>query len=719
MTVELEEKKEKHELRRLEKAALDFSSLRTQMVLSSLLIFITCLVNYWPTLKTGFLLDDFLHVNYCAQAHAGQWGSYLGNFTGNWGGSDLMVSYRPIISLSIFIDFLLYRTNPGGYHLTNILIFAGCAILVSFLTLELTKHAAPRLASTLALFAGLLFSVYPLHVETVAWIIGRVDSVATFFYLASLLFYLRFFQHREKKFRFLSLITFVLSLASKEIAVSLPLAIFILAFTRPQKGSHSHLQHLISSLNATVPYVVTLIAFAVFRHCLLGTTVGGYGSHSFSLIGLFKVFFESDSLLKVLVPVSEEYRYVNTAIKPAVAPVMALAALLFIRLLVTRSGKEKAKVKLSPAMFTIPLLMIWCIGALLPAFQIWHIFPNLVGSRLFFLSSVPFCMVLALKALPAQGPIESGHLKKWCVTGIFLVSLLFIIWTNLLSVNLQAWVDASARMKVFRHELEKLLVERDKTDKNGAIILANLPQDYKGAGMVGRRQYLDILLTPPLVSQDLRHRIVTINSKGLYYDPQALNAALAHRAPIYAFDKESGHFILEKDDKAPVADKSLYFSLAANDSKILAQDYPEIAKVDGTRWHEENPEKALIVLYQDHAVLKSGSLEDLVLPMPGFSFPPLGTKGEVYLTLKGRALAGGAQAPLRVAVRDRNGHINKDLPLLKVNADTYRVLLSGLTADGVPDRNTAGISIIVNKGQRPVELSSIKIAPSKTSGENN
>lgn len=718
MTIELEKKEEKHELRRLEKAALDFSSLRTQMVLSTLLILISCLVNYWPTLKTGFLLDDFLHVDYCARAHAGDWQSFLGNFTGNWGGSDLMVSYRPLISLSIFADYLLYRTQPWGYHLSNILIFAGCSILVSFLTLELTKHAAPRLSSTLALFAGLLFSVYPLHVETVAWIIGRVDSVATFFYLASLLYFLRHFQHQERKFHILSLVTFVAALTSKEIAVSLPLAIFILAYTRPQKAGQGALQHLIFAVKSTIPYVATLILFALFRHCLLGTTVGGYGSRSFNLVELVNVFLNKDSLLKLFVPVSEEYRYVNTAIKPAVAPVMALAALLFARLIFARAGKNKGKIKLSPAMFTIPLLMVWCIGALLPAFQIWHIFPNLVGSRLFFLSSVPFCMVLALKALPAQGPIESGHLKKWCVAGLFLVSLLFIIWTNLLAVNLQAWIDASARMKIFKHELQQLLVERDKTVPGGTIILANMPQDYKGAGMVGRRQYLDILLTPPLVTKDLRHRIVTIESKGLYYDPIALKKALEHRAPIYFFDKESGHFQLEKPT-APAAEKSLYFSLATNDRKILDQDFPEISKVDGTRWHEENPEKALVVLYQDHAVLKSGNKEDLVLPMPGFAFPSLSLRDNIYLTLKGPALAKEAQAPLRVAVRDRNGHINEDLPLEKVDDNTYKILLSGLTADGVPDRSTAGISIIINKGQRPVELSSVKIGPSKISGENN
>jgi len=44
-------------IRRLEKARLDFGSLRTQMALAAILIFTSCLVNFWSTLKDGFLLD--------------------------------------------------------------------------------------------------------------------------------------------------------------------------------------------------------------------------------------------------------------------------------------------------------------------------------------------------------------------------------------------------------------------------------------------------------------------------------------------------------------------------------------------------------------------------------------------------------------------------------------------------------------------------------------
>jgi tetratricopeptide (TPR) repeat protein len=89
---------------------------------------------------------------------------------------------------------------------------------------------------------GLLFGIHPIHVESVAWISERKDVLYAFFYLLSILFYLRYTSSQRQEFsRHLSIVTrhwwyslclifFVLSLMSKPMAVTLPVVLIILDF---------------------------------------------------------------------------------------------------------------------------------------------------------------------------------------------------------------------------------------------------------------------------------------------------------------------------------------------------------------------------------------------------------------------------------------------------------------------------------------------------------
>lgn len=516
--------------RRLQKAGIDLGSIRTQLFIAIVVCVFAAFINYGSTLRDGFLLDDFLHLNYCARALAGDWQPFLMNFTGNWGGSDLMLSYRPVVSLSILFDYLLYRTNPWGYHLTNLVVFAACTALAASLALVLTQRLAPRLCGAAALFGGLLFAAYPLHAETVAWIIGRVDSLATFFYLASLLLFIRARTHGSKAFRRLSLLSFLLALTSKEIAVSLPFAVFILTFIL-ELPQNKPLIAAKNALKASLPYLGLLLVFALVRQLILGTTIGGYGrADIWQSLGNF---LNRESLIKIIVPVSEEYHYLSKAIKPAVLPVALITLLAVVRSLL-HGSPGKLKILLS-----IPLLMVWCFVALLPAFQIWHIYPNLVGSRLFFLSSVPLCLVLTMKALPGHIAVDKKKMRLWLISGSLALSSLYLIWCHLLQINLQAWHHASSRMEKFDEEITKLAMT------NAKVALANLPQDYKGAGMIGRRLYLDILVSPPLKDRSLSQRLMTAEKPGEYFDPEKwkeIVKELGKGAPLVFFDNDSEKF---------------------------------------------------------------------------------------------------------------------------------------------------------------------------------
>lgn len=133
--------------------------------------------------------------------------------------------YYPLTWLSFAANHALWELNPFGFHLTNSLIHAANAALTFFVFQELLRRARPgREAGSLkapAALGALLFAVHPLRVESTAWITERSDVLAGFFYLLTLLFYL-------KERRTAALGTYVLSLAAKPTPVMLPLTLLIL-----------------------------------------------------------------------------------------------------------------------------------------------------------------------------------------------------------------------------------------------------------------------------------------------------------------------------------------------------------------------------------------------------------------------------------------------------------------------------------------------------------
>ncbi len=89
--------------------------------------------------------------------------------------------YRPLTTASYALDYAIGELAPAGYHVVNVLLHALAALLVLALAMDL---ALPPRAATLA---AVLFAVHPIHVEVVANVAGRKDSLTTVFALAALL----------------------------------------------------------------------------------------------------------------------------------------------------------------------------------------------------------------------------------------------------------------------------------------------------------------------------------------------------------------------------------------------------------------------------------------------------------------------------------------------------------------------------------------------------
>ena len=86
----------------------------------------------------------------------------------------------PLARISSMLDCQFYGLNAGGHHLTNVLLHATTAVLLSLVLWRMTGGFWPS-----ALVAA-LFAVHPLHVESVAWVTERKDMLSGLFFVLTL-----------------------------------------------------------------------------------------------------------------------------------------------------------------------------------------------------------------------------------------------------------------------------------------------------------------------------------------------------------------------------------------------------------------------------------------------------------------------------------------------------------------------------------------------------
>jgi hypothetical protein len=132
--------------------------------------------------------------------------------------------YCPATMISYAVDYHFFKLKPFGYHLTNLILH----ILVTFMVFYFIFLVSKRYY--IAFIAGLFFGVHPLHVESVAWIAERKDVLCAFFYMVTLILYSFYLEKRKKRFMALCLMSAVLALLAKPMAVTIPVVFFVMDF---------------------------------------------------------------------------------------------------------------------------------------------------------------------------------------------------------------------------------------------------------------------------------------------------------------------------------------------------------------------------------------------------------------------------------------------------------------------------------------------------------
>ena len=202
-----------------------------------LIIVAATFLAFGVVLSGYFIADDTWQLQFAYRVLHGEPGLVAGNFTHSYLSLPSMDFYRPVLGLTYLLDYAVYGLFSAGYYITNILLSALSGIALYFIARALFAAFDEDRAKTFALTSALMFVANPLHCEDICWISGRADLVAAPFFMTAIL--AAIFARNWKtgsvnvKFYVISLITFVLSLMSKESAVVLPMVVACLFYLRP------------------------------------------------------------------------------------------------------------------------------------------------------------------------------------------------------------------------------------------------------------------------------------------------------------------------------------------------------------------------------------------------------------------------------------------------------------------------------------------------------
>ena len=191
-------------------------------------IFLWTTVLYLNSLPNSFVLDDREAILSNSDVIRG---APIRNIFRNdfWGSSmshpESHKSYRPITILSFRLQFDLHGLSPIAFHLVNVLLHSILTLLFISSCFSITK------SQSVALLAGLLFGVHPIHAEAVTGVVGRAEILSGIFYVAAFLSYLKSESANKSPFMrllclLLSVVFVFFSLLSKEQGITI-LGLFV------------------------------------------------------------------------------------------------------------------------------------------------------------------------------------------------------------------------------------------------------------------------------------------------------------------------------------------------------------------------------------------------------------------------------------------------------------------------------------------------------------
>ena len=239
------------------------------------LILLTAVV-YSQVVGFGFIgYDDPVFVTGCPHVKAGlTWEGARWAFATSEGEFKMPLVWLSLMADTNVVHLLsahgihLGPRDAGVYHLTNLLLHIGSTLLLFAALRRATRATWPS-----ALVAA-LFAIHPLHVESVAWVAERKDTLSAFFWMLTMWAYTRYVERPGPRWYVVSLCFFAAGLLAKPMLVTLPFVMLLLDVWPLGRLRSDSLRKLVWE---KLPFIV-LCAIVGVTTIIIRSEAGGLGS---------------------------------------------------------------------------------------------------------------------------------------------------------------------------------------------------------------------------------------------------------------------------------------------------------------------------------------------------------------------------------------------------------------------------------------------------------
>ncbi len=373
----------------------------------ALFLAVISLLVYANTLRNGYVLDDFTVIKGNAIVSKGvsaipeilstpyRRGYFI---TSN----DL---YRPLSLVMFAVEYQLWAGNPAPSHLINILLYAGCVVLLFLFLYNLFE----RKKAGIAAIGALLFALHPIHTEVVANIKSRDELLCFFFSFLSL----NIFYKYQAKGNILQLLIgafcFFLALLSKETVITFLAIIPMIFFFYQNDNKKRSIYITVISVVAAIIFLYIRSSVLEFYHANEVATIKGIDN----ALAIKGVSIESRLATAILVlgyyvksllipyPLISDYSLNTIQMTHFSNPIVLLSLAFYIFIFVFGTVRLFRKPKDIVAFSILFYLVTISLFS-----NIFFLIGTIMGERLMFFPSVGFCLVVALLIAKFMGGSE-------------------------------------------------------------------------------------------------------------------------------------------------------------------------------------------------------------------------------------------------------------------------------------------------------------------------
>lgn len=376
---------------------------------------------------------------------------------------------RTVGYLSFALNYRVGGLQPGGYHAVNLAIHLANAalvfalVLLTFRTPRLAPSPLARSARAVALAAAALFVTHPIQTQAVSYVVQRLTSLATLFYLLAIVLFatVRLARGgpawRRVAGHAAVVASAALAMKTKEIAFTLPFAVAVYEVSFFDGSVRERARRLapVAATLAIIPLTLLDVG-APLREVLAEaearTAVQTRASRLDYLATELPVVVSYLRLL--LLPVGQSVDpdvtfWTTFLAPPVVGSALVLGALLaFAAALYLRTGGRRGERNADPAWRIVAWGIVWFFVALSVESSVIPIVDPMNEHRVYLPSAGFFVAIAVVAGLAARAlsPARAGGLVAGAAVAVAAVLAIATlarneVWTDEISL----WTDAASK----------------------------------------------------------------------------------------------------------------------------------------------------------------------------------------------------------------------------------------------------------------------------------